>query len=79
MVCNTSLQIHFLNSHLDFFPLNLGAASDEHGKGFHQDISTMEKRYAGKSSQNTLADYCWNLNEEVSIASYKQMNHRNKF
>jgi len=39
----------------------------------------MEKKYAGKSSQNTLADYCLNLSEEMSIASYKQMNYRKKF
>ena len=28
--CNTSLKIHFLHSHLDFFPENCGAVSDEH-------------------------------------------------
>jgi hypothetical protein len=33
MECNMSLKIHFLHSHLDFFPLNLGAVSDEQGKG----------------------------------------------
>ena len=27
-----SLKIHFLHSHLDFFPENLGAVSDEHGE-----------------------------------------------
>ena len=25
----------------------------------------MQKRYAAKSSQNMLADYCWNLTEDV--------------
>ncbi|UYV63997.1 hypothetical protein LAZ67_2006283 [Cordylochernes scorpioides] len=43
--CNMSLKIYFLHSHLDFFPDNLGAVSDEHGERFHQDISSMEKRY----------------------------------
>ncbi|UYV63735.1 hypothetical protein LAZ67_2005461 [Cordylochernes scorpioides] len=43
--CNMSLKIHFLHSHLDFFPDNLGAVSDEHGERFHQTISNMEKRY----------------------------------
>jgi hypothetical protein len=47
-----SQKIHFLHSHLNFFPPNLVAVSDEHGERFHQDISTMEKRYAGKCSQN---------------------------
>ncbi|XP_076659865.1 uncharacterized protein LOC143363151 [Halictus rubicundus] len=46
--CNMSLKMHFLHSHLDFFPANLGDVSDEHGERFHQDISTMEKRYKGK-------------------------------
>ena len=32
MECNISLKIHFLDSHLDFFPPNCGAVSDEHGE-----------------------------------------------
>ncbi|UYV74503.1 hypothetical protein LAZ67_11003711 [Cordylochernes scorpioides] len=40
---------------------NLGAVSDEHGERFHQDISSMEKRYQGKWSPGMLADYCWTL------------------
>jgi hypothetical protein len=71
-----SVKINFLRSHVDFFPLNLGAVSDKHGESFHQDISTMEEMYAGKLSQNMLDDYCWNLTEEVSIASYKQRSYR---
>jgi len=59
--CNMSLKIHFLHSHLDFFPENCGAVSDEHGEHFHQDISSMEKRYQGKWNCAMLADYCWML------------------
>ena len=33
--CNMSLKIHLLDSHLDFFPENLGAVSDEHDERFH--------------------------------------------
>ena len=58
MGCNMPLEIHFLYSHLDFFPPNLAAVSDERRETFHHDISTMEKRYAGKSSQSMLVDYC---------------------
>jgi len=43
-----SRRIHFLHSHLNFFPPSLVAVSDEHGERFQQDISTTEKRYAGK-------------------------------
>ena len=35
MGCNMSLKIHFLESHWDFFPENLGEISDEHGERFH--------------------------------------------
>jgi len=31
MGCQMSLKMHFLHSHLDFFPENLGEVSDEHG------------------------------------------------
>jgi len=58
MGCNMSLKIHFLESHLDIFPENLGEVSDEHGKRFHQDILVMEKRYQGKWTLSMLADYC---------------------
>ena len=47
MDCQMSLKIHFLHSHLDFFPKNLDAVSEEQGKRFHQDIKAMEVRYQG--------------------------------
>jgi hypothetical protein len=56
--CNMSLKVHFLDSHLDFFPENLDAVSDEHRERFHQDIFNMEKQYQGKWSLSMLADYC---------------------
>ena len=34
MGCSMSLKCHFLDSHLDFFPENLGEVCDEHGKDF---------------------------------------------
>ncbi|GBN48334.1 hypothetical protein AVEN_114514-1 [Araneus ventricosus] len=49
--CNMSLKIHFLDSHLYFFPDNCGQVSDEHSKRFHQDIANMEKRYQGNWSK----------------------------
>jgi len=53
-----SLKIYFLESHLDFFPENLGEVSDEHGESFHQDIMTMKKRYQSKWTSSMLADCC---------------------
>ncbi|UYV70282.1 hypothetical protein LAZ67_7002362 [Cordylochernes scorpioides] len=70
--CNMSLKIHFLHSHLDLFPDNLGAVSDEHGERFHQDISSMEKRYQGKWSPAMLADYCWTLKRDLPQAKYRR-------
>ena len=70
MGCNMSLNIYFLHPHLDVFPPNLGAVSDEHGEKFHQDISTTEKRCAGKWSQKVLALCCWYFSEEVSTDCY---------
>jgi hypothetical protein len=68
--CNMSLKIHFLQSHLDLFPGNLGAVSDEHGERFHQDIASIEKRYQGKWSPSMLADYYWRLKRDVPQGKY---------
>jgi hypothetical protein len=67
-----SLKVHFLGSHLEFFPENLGAVSDEHGERFHQDIYNMEKRYQGKWSLSMLADYSWTLKRDVTQATYSR-------
>lgn len=65
MGVNMSLKIHFLESHLDFFPNNLGQFSDEHGERFHQDILRMEIRYKGKNVIHMLAEYCWSICRET--------------
>jgi hypothetical protein len=77
--CNMSLRMHFLDSHLDFFPQNRGNVSDEHGKLFHQDISTMETRYQGKWNRSMLVDYCWTLRRDVFQAEYTRKSTRNTF
>jgi hypothetical protein len=59
--CNMSLKIHFLSSHLDYFPENCGSVSDEQGERFHQDFAAMEGRYKGEWSPSMIADYCWTL------------------
>lgn len=70
--CRMSLKIHFLHAHLDFFPQNLGAVSDEQGERFHQDIQQMEKRYQGFWSERMLADYCWMLYRDVLGKTYRR-------
>jgi hypothetical protein len=79
MGCNMPLKIHFLHSHLDFSPQNLGAVSDEHGERFHQDIAVMEKRYQGKWSVNMLSDYCWSIIRDVPETNYKWKSSAKKF
>ena len=76
--CNMSLKIHFLHSHLDYFPENCGAVSDEHGERFHQDISHMEKRYQGKWSCEMLADYCWAMKRDAPEVTYKRSAKKRK-
>ena len=73
-----SLKIRFVHSHLDFFPENCGAVSDEYGERFHQDISLMEKRYQGKWNCAVLADYCWNLAMDAPPAEYKRQAKQKK-
>jgi len=73
---NTSLKMHFLFSHLDFFPLNCGAVSDKHGECFHQDISVMEHRYKGKWSTAMLDDCCWMMKRDVPETEYHRQAKR---
>jgi len=47
-------KIHFLASHLDVFPENLGEVSDEHGERFYKDILTMEN-----NTKATGPQVCW--------------------
>ena len=72
MKVNVSLKIQMTHSHLDFFPENMGAVSDEHGEIFHQDIAIIEKRFKGKWSENPLADYCWNLITDEANAHHRR-------
>ena len=45
--CNMNVKVHFLHSHLSYFPENLGALSEEQGERFHIDIKTIEQQYQG--------------------------------
>jgi hypothetical protein len=45
--CNMSIKMHYLFSHMDRFPENLGSMSDEQGERFHQDIKEMGDQISG--------------------------------
>ena len=66
-------------SHLDFFPENLGEVIEEHGERFHQYIMSMEKRYQGKWTSSVLADYCWTLKRDVPDAKYRRKSYISTF
>ena len=72
MGCRMSLKIHFLHSHLDFSPPNLGAVSVEQGERFHQDISAMETIYQGQFYPTMMGDiYCF-LHWETDCSSNRK-------
>jgi hypothetical protein len=77
MGCHMSIKLHYLFSHLDFFPPNLGAVSEEHGERFHQDIKEMEKRYQGSWNESMMGDYIWSIQRE-STHTYKRKTRSNK-
>ena len=65
--CRMSVKVHYLHSHLDFFPANLGHMSEEQGERFHQDIKTMETRYQGRWDCSMMADYCRSLKRDCLV------------
>lgn len=71
--CKMSLKVHFLHSHVDYFPKNLGAYSEEQGERFHQDVRDFERRYQGRWDVNMLADYCWMLKRETKNGNRKRV------
>ena len=73
-----SIKVHFLHSHLDRFPENLGALSDEQGEKFHQDVKEMEERYQGRWDAVMLADYCWSIKRD-SVAAHSRKLLKRKF
>ncbi|UYV76450.1 hypothetical protein LAZ67_14000428 [Cordylochernes scorpioides] len=76
---NMSIKVHYLHSHLDIFPDNLGACSDEQGERFHQDMKVMEERYQGVWDCHMITDYCWNLSRDLPEYTYKRKSKRLKF
>ena len=76
---NISIKVHFIHSHLDQFPENLGDLSDEQGERFHQDIKTMEERYQGRWDIKMMRNYCWNLKRDVLDSKHSRKSRKRKF
>ena len=79
MGCRMSLKINFLHSHLNFFPPNLGAVSDEHGERFHQDITKMKSNYQGKWNPGMMGDFCWMLLHDIPVSKYTRSSKKTHF
>lgn len=77
--CYMSIKMLFLHSHLDKFPENLGAISDEQGGRFHQNLKVMETRYQGRWDQHKLADNCWNIRQDCPQMSCSRKSYKRKF
>ena len=77
--CNMSIKVHYLHSHLDKFPENLGDVSEEQGERFHQHIKVMEERYQGRWDCIMMADYCWSLKRDLPDAVYARKSKRKCF
>ena len=73
-----SVKVHFFHSHLDYFPENLEAMSEEQGERFHQDIKTVEKRYQGWWSVSMMADYYWCLMRDEKTYKHSRKSKRRK-
>ena len=62
--CRMSIKVHYLHTHLEFFPAKLGHRSEKRGERFHQDIKTMETMYQEKWDCLMMVDYCWSLKRD---------------
>ena len=67
MGCNMSLKVHFLDSHLDFFPENLGAVSM--GSDFTRIFPPWK---SGTRQVESQYDYCWTLRRDIPQAKYSR-------
>ena len=70
--CNMSIKMHYLFSHKDWFPENLGSKSDEQGERFHQDLKEMETKYQGHWDAVIMGDYSWNLKRDLPAAEHSR-------
>ena len=74
-----SIKLHYLFSHLDYFPENLGDVSEEQRERFHQDIKMMEERYQGRWDAHMMSDYCWTLIRDCIKQSYRRKPYKRTF
>jgi len=59
MGCSMSTKVHLLAEHLDKFPDNPQAYSEEDGERIHQTLEFLEQNYQRRWDCEMLADYIW--------------------
>ena len=74
-----NIKVHFLKSHLNEFPANLGDVSDEHGVRFHQDMKVMGVCYQSKWNTHMTADYCWSIQRDCVDIKHSRDSRKGKF
>ncbi|QQP36648.1 Uncharacterized protein FKW44_021815, partial [Caligus rogercresseyi] len=77
--CLMCIKMHFLFSHMEKFPENLGAMSDEQGERFHQDMRQIEESYQGRWDAVMMADYCWSLKRDNTAAAHTRESKKRRF
>ena len=74
-----SVKLHYLFSHLDYFPENLGDVSEEQGERFHQNIKTLKEKYQGRWNAHMMSDYCWTLIRDCTKQCYRRKAYKRTF
>ena len=77
--CKMRIKVHFLFTHLNKFPDNLGAVSDRQGKRFHPYLMAVEERYQGRWVCHMLADYCGSIKRDCPEIVYKRKSYKGQF
>ena len=74
-----SIKLHYLFSHLGYFPVNFGDVSEEQGVRFHPGIRTMEERYQGCWDSHIMVDYCCTWIRDCTEQSHNRKSYKRPF
>ena len=74
MGCNIRLKIHFLESHLDFFPENLGEVSEETAKDFTE-ILWLWKSCTMQVDLKNVSRLLLDSERDIPDATYRRMSY----
>ena len=69
-----SIKLHYLFSHLDYFPKNLGDVSEKQGKRF-KTLGRWQKDTKVVGT-HMMADYCWTLIRDCTEQSHSQKSYK---